>query len=199
MASSWLGLIWTAQYQYGDLQPSTQELDEETGGTIAGEPFFPPYPLGLAEQGKAVYTDLGCAACHTQQVRRPGFGSDYERGYGRRASVARDYIRQENVLVGQLRVGPDLSNIGMRQNDPLWYYRYLYSPASVVKGSTKPSYPFLFEKEVDADGNETLKPKRRAQALASYLLSLQQDYDLPEAQRLDPEALRPKPNKDKHH
>ena len=39
---------------------------------------------GIAARGQLVYADLGCAQCHTQQVRRPDFGSDQERGWGER-------------------------------------------------------------------------------------------------------------------
>ena len=69
---------------------------------------FPARAPGLAARGMLVYRDLGCAACHTQQVRRPGFGTDQERGWGDRQSVARDYIYQTRVQLGQTRIGPDL-------------------------------------------------------------------------------------------
>jgi cytochrome c oxidase cbb3-type subunit 2 len=35
---------------------------------------FPQRTTGLAARGQLVYADLGCAACHTQQVRRPDYG-----------------------------------------------------------------------------------------------------------------------------
>ena len=199
VASSWVGLVWTAHVQYGDLQPSTQQLDEETGAFLSGEPFFPRQFLGLAEQGKQTYITLGCAVCHTQQVRQPGLWSDYTRGYGERPSVARDYIRQERVLTGFLRVGPDLANVGKRRDDPQWYYRYLYNPASVVEGSTKPHYPFLFEQRSDRDSSKPVRPGPRAEALVAYLLSLRQDYDLPEAQRSDWQKKPSRPDQEMHH
>ena len=192
LAVSWLGLVLTAQIQYGSLQPTTQELDEETGGTVDGDPLYPLFPLGLAQQGELVYNSLNCASCHTQQVRRPGLGSDYQRGYGLRGSVPRDYIRQNQIFLGDLRVGPDLTDVGQRHKEADWYYRYLYTPSSAVKGSLKPSYQFLFE-EADEDTLNDIgypPPTAKAKALVAYLLNLRLDYDLPEAKQIDPEDFK---------
>ena len=62
-----------------------------------------------------VYRDLGCVACHTQQVRRPSFGNDQAQGWGERQSVARDYIHQSYPQLGAARIGQDLTNLAGRK------------------------------------------------------------------------------------
>ena len=150
---------------------------------------------------KAVYADLGCVYCHTQQVRRPDYGGDFERGWGKRVTVARDYIMQKSALIGSQRIGPDLMTIGERQPDANWYHRLLYNPKSTSEGlSTMPRYPFLYTmqaidgaaspKALQFEPNSDYAPKegyeivptKRAEALVEYLLSLKLDYSLPEAQ-----------------
>ena len=79
-----------------------------------------PVPEGLkpytsAElRGREVYIANGCVYCHTQQPRDSSFGPDAKRGWGR-ASVAGDYIYDRPHLMGSMRTGPDLFNIGVRQ------------------------------------------------------------------------------------
>jgi cytochrome c oxidase cbb3-type subunit 2 len=147
-----------------------------------------------------VYDDLNCAACHTQQVRRPDFGSDKARGWGDHQSVARDYIYDARVQLGQSRLGPDLANVGARKTpyDAEDLYKLLYTGTS-----TMPAYKFLFEQRSVSDrqgSNRALKlhgdlaapegyeivPTRRAQTLVAYLLSLNQSYEYPEARPVEP-------------
>ena len=72
----------------------------ETSLTVAGDDVVIENDLGLAARGKQVYRELGCVQCHTQQVRRPGYGGDFGRGWGSRQSVARDYVLQDLVVLG---------------------------------------------------------------------------------------------------
>jgi cytochrome c oxidase cbb3-type subunit 2 len=162
---------------------------------------FPETLSGIAAQGKLVYQDLGCIACHTQQVRRPGFGSDDKRHWGDRQSVARDYVRESRVLLGSSRLGPDLRNLGARQSGDegrTWNYKHLYDAQLTSPGSTMPSYPFLFETR-KAIGQYSAKsiqkylppsdqppagyeivPTHRGEALVEYLVSLKDTYNYPE-------------------
>ena len=199
LALSFMGLVLSSYIQLGDLTQTTESLDED-GNPIEGDPLFPGKLSGVAQQGKAVYADLGCFYCHTQQVRRPDYGADSERGWGRRVTVARDYVMQDRALIGNLRIGPDLMTVGERQPYANWYHRLLYNPQSVLEGtSTKPSYSFLYKvQKIDRapslnavvfepdspyapkKGYEVV-PTRRAEALVEYLLSLKLDYSLPEA------------------
>jgi len=183
LAFSWAGVVLTAHHQLGSL---TQYKDPV-------EDTLNPQPLtGLADQGRLVYQDLGCVSCHTQQVRREGFGSDVARKWGLRQSVARDYIREKTVLIGSNRFGPDLRNVGARTYAGAdAFYNLLYSAGVLAPGM--PSYQFLFEMrpvgsvqpshkafKVTADGREIV-PTHRAEALVAYLLSLKDTYEYPEA------------------
>ena len=62
---SWAFLLLTAHSQLGSL-PQFKDPVEDT--------LYPQPLSGLADQGRLVYQDLGCVSCHTQQVRREGFG-----------------------------------------------------------------------------------------------------------------------------
>lgn len=142
LALSWGGLLLTAQRQIGGLSQFKDAADEQ---------LYPQPLSGLADQGRLVYQDLGCVTCHTQQVRHEGFGADIARKWGERGSYARDYIRDQSVLIGQNRLGPDLRNVGARLGDAKpaeyaeWFYRVLYAPQSVAKGTNMPAHPFLFD------------------------------------------------------
>ena len=123
---------------------------------------------------------IGCAACHTQQVRRADLGSDKERGWGERQSVARDYIYQARPQLGSSRFGPDLTNLGARQKSEEALLALLRNGSA-----THPAYGFLFAArpaggELAAAGPETV-PTERARMLVAYLLSLNTGYDYPEA------------------
>jgi cytochrome c oxidase cbb3-type subunit 2 len=194
---SWLGVVLGTQMQFGDLDRTTSELED--GKMIEGETLYPEPMVGLAQRGKEVYVEMGCSYCHTQQVRKKGYGSDYQRGWGKRQSVARDYILQERVLLGALRVGQDLSNVGNREYSDEWHHLHFYNSQITSPGSNMPSYPFLYEvkeikgeKSADAltfpeeaskfapkSGYEVV-PTARAKALVQYMKSLNQDYELPE-------------------
>lgn len=212
LAFSFCGLILLSNRQLGHLTPSTETLvpSEEkldpNGLPLMvmpeGELRFPQALPGLAQQGKAEYISLGCMYCHTQQVRRAGFGGDFERGWGRRQTVARDYIQQNRVLLGTMRTGPDLADVGSRifqQGGRDWHHLHLYNPLITSEGSTMPPFSFLYK--VQKTDNEPFKdalkfppgskyappegyevvPTRRAKALVEYLLSLKINYSLPEA------------------
>ncbi len=99
-------------------------------------------------------------------------GADIARGWGKRHSVAEDFLWDNPVQLGGVRVGPDLSNVGMRYPAD-WQFKHLYDPKSVVSTSTMPSFKFLFEK----DG----APTEDAKNLVAYLLSLRADVPLHDA------------------
>lgn len=164
-----------------------------------GEQTFPRPPAGIAEQGKEVYISMGCIYCHSQQVRRKGFGADFERGWGNRQTVARDYIFQKRVVLGTMRTGPDLMSVGERLTDPSWHYLHLYDPKLTVPDSIMPQFKFLFEtrkikdnpsphalkfpagyKDIPSEGYEIV-PTDRCTKLVHYLLDLKLNYEFPEA------------------
>jgi cytochrome c oxidase cbb3-type subunit 2 len=183
---SWAGIVLGSNAQLATLPAFYDSTDSQA---------FPRRPSGLANQGQLVYRGLNCAACHTQQVRRPDFGSDQARGWGNRQSVARDYIYQNYVQLGEFRIGPDLTNLAGRKPsapDAGDLMNLLYTGQGAM-----PAYSFLFEnrKIVGQESSRALKltgllrppagreivPTRRAEALVSYLLSLNTFYDYPES------------------
>jgi cytochrome c oxidase cbb3-type subunit II len=186
IALAWAGIVLGSHAQLSRLAPY---FDENEGKA------FPERMAGVAASGQLVYQDLGCAACHTQQVRRPDFGSDKVRGWGDRQSVARDYVNQPHVQLGENRVGPDLANFGARplSVDAERLTRYLYDQHGGM-----PAYRFLFE-ERKIIGERSAKalnlltapemevvPTHRAEALVAYLQSLNNSYEYPEAKPVTP-------------
>lgn len=161
-------------------------------------------PAGLepyseeAARGREVYISLGCVYCHSQQPRDPSLGPDGARGWGR-ASVPADYVYDQPHLLGTMRTGPDLLNIGARQPSVDWHLVHLFNPRAVSPGSTMPSYPFLFETrpgpgpddvvvtmpEGYAPAGGVLVARPDALALVQYLLELDRTYPvdaIPEAE-----------------
>jgi cytochrome c oxidase cbb3-type subunit 2 len=188
LASSWCGLVLMPQIQLGRQQAIKIE---ETGE------FYPTPRSGLAQQGFEIYLANGCIYCHSQQVRPEGFGADILRNWGQRRTVARDYLYDKPVMLGTMRTGPDLANIGLRQTSAAWHLLHLYNPRIVSKGSIMPPFPFLFEKqkigsrpspdalnlppEFALEPGYEIIPRPEAKALAQYLLSLKANAPLPEA------------------
>lgn len=144
-------------------------------------------PLDVRE-GHAIYVREGCVYCHSQQTRPEKFGADKERGWGR-ASKPADYKGFSPHVLGTMRTGPDLSNIGERQPSRDWHLIHLYQPRTVSPGSIMPPFPWLFE-VVDVSSNpndEGLRlpdeyaipgkkviPTEEAEDLVRYLLYLDQ-------------------------
>jgi cytochrome c oxidase cbb3-type subunit 2 len=112
--------------------------------------------------------------------------------------VAEDYLYDYPVQLGDLRAGPDLSNIGVRSPDANWQLLHLYAPKSVVNTSRMPPFKYLFTvgKVGAAPSPEALAlppafapaagyevvPKPEARQLVAYLLSLRANvpvYDAP--------------------
>jgi cytochrome c oxidase cbb3-type subunit 2 len=188
LASSWCGLVLVPQLQFGSLEPA------KNADTSAIYPVDRP---GAARQGREIYRANGCIYCLSQQVRAENYGADLKRGWGSRRSVARDYLFDHPVMLGTMRTGPDLTNIGMRQPSPEWQLNHLYNPQITSVGSIMPPYRFLFQtrrirgdpspgalgitgKYAPAPGWEIV-PKPDAYALVAYLLSLKATAALPEA------------------
>ncbi len=207
LALSWAGLLLTAHRQLGSLAQFKDPTDET---------LYPLPMSGLADQGRLVYQDLGCVSCHTQQVRRDGYGSDVARKWGSRGGYARDYIRDNTVFFGSSRLGPDLRNVGSRLGDSgrpgeyeEWFYKILYAPQSVAPGSIMPAHTFLFDVHPTAGRQPSAKavklstkyappagfevvPTARAQALVAYLQSLKDTYDYPLEKSRNAPAEKPK-------
>jgi cytochrome c oxidase cbb3-type subunit II len=191
MAFSWLGFVLGPQLQIGGMA--------QTNTVAVGDASPQPYPLaqpGDSHQGAEVYRANGCAACHTEMIRPLELGSDMNRGWGARRSLAEDYLFDRPVLLGTLRVGPDLANYGRRSDLNAVLLR-LYAPRLITPGSVMPSYRYLFEtrkirpfpsrealvlpSQIAPPAGYEVIPRPPALALAAYLLSLRQEGYLFEA------------------
>lgn len=104
-AFSWAGLTMIPNIQIGHLDP---QMDEE------GNDAYPAPKSGMADRGRQVYAANGCVYCHSQQVRPDYAGADMERKWGKRRSAPRDYLFERPAMLGKMRMGPDLANIGGR-------------------------------------------------------------------------------------
>ena len=131
-----------------------------------------------AARGRAVYIDLGCVYCHSQQPRDPAVGPDGLRGWGR-PSVPGDYSYDSPHLLGTMRTGPDLLNIGARQPSQDWHLGHLYNPRALSPGSIMPAYPFLFtEVSAIAAGQVALKLPEPYIKAGAKIIATQQALDL---------------------
>lgn len=123
------------------------------------KPIAPPAalkPYTAAQlRGRAVYIQNGCVYCHSQQPRDRAMAPDSQRGWGR-ASVAADYHFDQPHLLGTMRTGPDLFNIGARQPSQDWHLGHLYDPRAYTPGSIMPAYPFLFKVKERAERGEQI-------------------------------------------
>jgi cbb3-type cytochrome oxidase cytochrome c subunit len=113
LAFSWLGLAYIPDLQIGHLEPQS---DEE------GTDIYPMPRSGMAERGRHIYVANGCFYCHSQQIRADYAAADVDLQrwaapsprpkWGDRRSAPRDYIFDRPALIGKVRLGPDLANIG---------------------------------------------------------------------------------------
>ncbi len=102
-----------------------------------------PYtPLEL--QGRDIYIKEGCNNCHSQMIRP--FRSETER-YGE-YSKAGEFVYDHPHLWGSKRTGPDVHRVGGKYLDS-WHYNHMLDPQTMSPGSIMPTYPWLFEKDID--------------------------------------------------
>ena len=157
--SSWLGLVLLPYWQMQDEQPYAKNSTDD--------PY--PYPLsGKALAGVKIYQANGCIYCHTQQVRSETFGNwwengemktgaDIKRGWGLRRTVSRDYLYDRPILLGTMRTGPDLANVGARRYSEAWHHNHLLNPRAANSWSIMPSFAFLYHRERVTGGQKSDK------------------------------------------
>jgi cytochrome c oxidase cbb3-type subunit 2 len=203
-------LVLVPQMQLGGLQPQFTNDD----GKITD--IYPIENRGIVAAGRAVYVSEGCIYCHSQQVRDVQNGTDIERGWGTRRTVARDYLFDSPSLLGSSRIGPDLANVGSAKwrnepadenaeykpakRDAAWELLHLYNPRAIVNNSNMPSYRYLFEErkisgqrsgdalDVPTKEGYEIVPKTDAKVLVGYLLSLDRSHPLNEVKTPAPEV-----------
>ena len=170
-------------------------------------PAGSPKPILISvtkEEADAAAQDIAAVGGKTE-IQIYATGLDISRGWGLRHSVAEDFLYDDPVQLGSVRIGPDLADVGTRRPDVNWQLLHLYSPQSVVNGSAMPPFRYLFrvqkiggEPSPDAlnlpkgfappAGYEVV-PTAKAQELAAYLLSLQADVPLHDAPFTQPPAV----------
>jgi len=116
---------------------------QETTEPVEG---LKPYSA-LRVEGRDIYIREGCYLCHSQMIRP--FRAETER-YGH-YSVAGEYVYDHPFQWGSKRTGPDLHRVGGRYSDE-WHRAHLMNPRDVVPESNMPSFPWLAETMIDADG-----------------------------------------------
>ena len=283
-AALFLGILLSVAVSFWTLlfAPQLQIGRQQVRALETGELYPSPRP-GLAQRGAEVYRSLGCAECHTRQVRQIGaifdvqvtevgtnlnavvaihgesgfgegdegldtrhfrklpaivgsnltataaqkltaqftaagakavpvlipLGPDIQRGWGVRLSVAQDYLQDYPVMLGHLRLGPDLANFGARETNATDIHTQLYDSPRVTMGSVMPPYRFLYQVRTNAAAPppdailfaaggsnspaQVLVPSEDAIALAAYLTSLKADALLFEAPRPKPAPPAPPP------
>lgn len=170
------------------------KLDESRATQFLTEP--PPRTfITMPERGRA---DAAIKAINATSAKASlqvtPVGADLARGWGRRRSVAEDFLYESTVMLGSQRVGPDLASVGSRLPGIAWHLRHLYAPRADVKGSIMPPYRYLFEvrkirnarsqnaldlpAEFAPPSGYEVVPTEDAVALASYLVSLRADAAL---------------------
>jgi len=209
-ALSVFALVLVPQAQLGGLQP---QFAEDEGKIVD---IYPIENRGVVKAGRAVYISEGCIYCHSQQVRDEQNGSDLDRGWGTRRTVARDYLFDSPPLLGSSRIGPDLANVGSAKwrneptdenkgykpakRDAAWQLLHLYAPTTIVADSKMPSYRYLFEKRkisgqrsadalnVATEEGYEIVPKPEAKSLVGDLLTLDKSHALKEVKTATPEV-----------
>lgn len=134
-AFAWVGMVFMPSATLKNLKAMPVEASAVTNPR--------PY-TGQEQAGRAIYQREGCVYCHTQQVRGGSYNTDQQRGWGARRSHPQDYIYDYPVLLGTMRTGPDLSNIGARQPSENWHYTHFYDPQLITPGSVMAPFSFLF-------------------------------------------------------
>ncbi len=148
-------------------------------------------------RGRTIYQENGCVYCHSQQVRDQAFTTDAQRGWGSRATIPSDYVYDRPHLLGTMRTGPDLINVGQRLPDRDWHLIHLYDPRALIEWSIMPAFPYLFKEKDPSDvkpddhvirvtgqrapDGKVVVAKPDALALVEYLLSLKRQYPAPTA------------------
>jgi cytochrome c oxidase cbb3-type subunit II len=107
-----------------------------------------------ALMGRTLYIREGCFSCHTQDVRNTFADSLL----GAAPSEQGLYENEAPNLLGVIRLGPDLTCVGDREDDPAWFVSHLEDPQAVREHSTMPKYGYLSDADLGA--------------LAQYLLRL---------------------------
>ncbi|HVX52133.1 MAG TPA: cytochrome-c oxidase, cbb3-type subunit II, partial [Chitinophagaceae bacterium] len=136
-----------------------------------------PYtPLEL--YGRDIYVREGCYLCHSQMIRP--FRDEVAR-YGE-YSKAGEFVYDHPFQWGSKRTGPDLARVGGKYPDS-WHYNHMMDPQSMSPGSIMPSYPWLYNDEID-----TLRIPKMIWAMRKLGVPYPDGYEQKAVQDLDAQA-----------
>jgi cytochrome c oxidase cbb3-type subunit I/II len=136
-----------------------------------------PYtPLEL--YGRDIYVRVGCYLCHSQMIRP--FRDEVAR-YGE-YSKAGEFVYDHPFQWGSKRTGPDLARVGGKYPDS-WHYNHMMDPQSMSPGSIMPSYPWLYNDEID-----TLRIPKMIWAMRKLGVPYPDGYEQKAVQDLDAQA-----------
>ncbi|QTN33813.1 cbb3-type cytochrome c oxidase subunit II [Akkermansiaceae bacterium] len=121
-------------------------------GWIMGKPAGKSAESAV-ERGRQVYISEGCIHCHSQ-YSRPGSVDETIWGTAAQAEMT---LKQQPVLIGNRRQGPDLTNIGARRSDA-WLKAHFIDPRALSPDSAMPSYAHLFQ---DSRGDDLVSYLRQ--------------------------------------
>jgi len=88
-------------------------------------------------EGRLIYIANGCVYCHSQSIRSIDWGLGAER-----IAQAGDYIKDQPILLGSQRTGPDLSQEGGEHPDD-WHIAHFINPRYTRPNSIMPPFEFL--------------------------------------------------------
>ena len=177
------------------VQKAISESEPNQTGHIE-HPYALPGEIfnGMTKEQADAAVDKISTAGGKAEIHIVATGPDIARGWGTRQSVAEDFLYDYPVQLGNLRAGPDLANIGVREPDMNWQLVHLYAPSSEVKNSTMPPFRYLFEvrkiggtpspdallfpKGFGPPAGCEVVPKPEAKELAAYFLSLRANVPL---------------------
>lgn len=107
-----------------------------------------PYtPLEL--EGRDIYIREGCYNCHSQMIRPL---RDEVIRYGE-YSKSGEFVYDRPFQFGSKRTGPDLHRVGGKYPH-FWHFRHMLDPRSTTPGSLMPSYPWLYDTDLDTSHTE---------------------------------------------
>ena len=169
------------------VKPGATAVELERG--VAG-----PMPLNVLKDVTRALADAAVEKLEPTgakaEVKVIPTGPDIPR-WGKRRSVAEDFLFDQPVMLGSQRIGPDLADVGSRLPVAELHLLRLYNPKSFEKKSVMPPYRFLFEKrkiirepspnalrfsgEFAPERDSEIVPTDQAKALVAYLLSLRAD------------------------
>lgn len=197
----WYVMVVKPYVVFSQLEPVAYDPDVDDA-----EGSYPSGGGAGREMGRWVYKREGCVNCHTQVIRpqyASGDGDGFKLAFGKtseegeaaysRESTPYDFIGDDVALIGQVRNGGDLSNVGYRRPDPNWHYKHLFNPQQIHRWSTMPAFRHLFTKRVVQgspsanavlvtieDGvSKEVVPNSDAEALVDYILTLKNQDPLP--------------------